>query len=183
MPRSARRALPRPGRRRPGFALVAALALLALSAALLAGAVAIVTARTRSIRSERAALEADAHARHALAVVLADWGPGTDSLPVGGWVGRELSPRERGGGPGGMPSSGRVRLQRLAPGLYAVAVDVRIGTAPSLARQRLRLLVMRPELLVKLDSAGAPPGDSGTVRARIRRPPVPIARWSAADLY
>jgi hypothetical protein len=182
MRRSARRVPPEGSRRRPGFALVVALALLALSAALLAGAVAMAAAMARSARSERAALEVEAHSRHALASVLAEWGDEADSLAVGQSVERELLPGERGGGTSG-PASGRLRMQRLAPGLYAVVVDVRIGAAPSLARQRLRLLVTRPEIAVSLDSAGAVPGDSGAVKALVRRAPAPLARWSAADLY
>jgi hypothetical protein len=162
---------------------VAALALLALSAALLAGALAIATAMARSVRSERAALEVEARSRHALASVLAGWGSEADSLPVGGWIERELSPSERGAGAGSMPASGRLRMQRLAPGLYAVVVDVRIGPAPAVARQRLRLLVTRPLIPIALDSACLSPGDSGTVLARVRGAPAPIARWSAADLY
>jgi hypothetical protein len=183
MRRSARRVAPARRHPRPGFALVAALALLALSAALLAGAAAIATAMARSVRAERARLEVEAHARHALASVLADWGREADSLPVGRWVERELSPSERGAGTGRMSATGRLRIQRLAPGLYAVVVDVRIGPSPSVARQRLRLLVTRPLIPVALDSAGSSPGDSATVLARVRGAPAPIARWSAADLY
>jgi hypothetical protein len=168
---------------RQGFALVAALALLALSTALVAGAVAIATAMARSARSERAALEVEARSHRALATVLADWGAEADSLPVGRGVERELSASEWGGAAYGMPASGRLRIQRLAPGLYAVVIDVRTGSAPSLARQRLRLLVSRPLIPASLDTARAAPGDSGHTKALIRRPPAPIARWSAADLY
>jgi hypothetical protein len=188
---SARRVGGPTSRRRSGFALVAALALLALSTALLAGALAIATAMARSVRSERATLEVEAHARHALASVLAEWGWEADSLAVGQWVERELSSSERGVATGGSLASGRLRIQRLAPALYAVVVDVRIGAAPSSARQRVRLLVTRPMIPVALDSTGrstvdsasASPADTGRVLARVRGAPAPIPRWSAADLY
>jgi hypothetical protein len=162
---------------------VAALALLALAAALLAHAVAIATAQSRSARSERAAMQAEAQSRHALASVLAEWSGAADTLAVGRGMERDLSPSERGRAVGDMAASGRLRIQRLTAGLYAVVVDVRIGTTPILARQRLRLLVTRPEMPVSVDSSGVAPGDSGRVEARIRRAPGPIARWSAADLY
>jgi hypothetical protein len=183
MRRSVRRVGRAPGQRRPGFALVTALALLALSTALLAGALAIATAMARSVRSERATLEVEAHARYALASVLAEWGWEADSLAVGQWVERELTPAERGSSTGGSPASGRLRIQRLAPALYAVVVDVRIGPAPWSARQRVRLLVTRPLIPIALDSAGASPADSGRVLTRLRGAPAPITRWSAADLY
>lgn len=182
MRRSVHRRLTR-RRGRPGFALVVALALLALSAALLVGALAISSAQVRSVRSERAALEAEAGARHALAAALADWGGEFDSLAIGKGFVRELSPSERGTSQGGMPVAGRLRVHQLSAGLYAVVVDVSIGAAPTLARQRLRLLVTRPELPAAIDSSSATAGDSGTVFFHVRGAPTPISRWSVADLY
>jgi hypothetical protein len=169
-------------RHRRGFALVAALALLALSAALLIIALAIAGAQLRSARSERAALDVDARTRHALASVLAGWGGGPDSLADGASVDRALSPGER-GVDDGMPSSGTLRIQHLGGGLYAVAVDVRIGAAPTVARRRLRLLVRRPPVVVAVDTSAIVPGDSGVAVLHGRGPPAPIARWSVSDLY
>jgi hypothetical protein len=63
--------------------------------------------------------------------------------------------------------AGHLRVQRLGPGLYAVSADVSVGSAPVLARRRLRLLVRR-----------AASRDSSDVVPRL----VPIARWSASDL-
>ena len=159
---------------RRGFALVTALALLALSAALLVGAVTIATALARSARTERASLAADASARHALATVLATWGDG-DALAVGQGLERELTVAETGGDPRS-PTAGRLRIQRLTTGLFAIAVDVRAG-APTPARLRLRLLVARPRVAdtVSRDSLAATPTARGV--------PAPILRWSAADLY
>jgi hypothetical protein len=168
---------------RRGFALVAALALLALAAALLVCAFGIATARVRSVYSERATLDVEAHSRHALATVLAEWGDELDTLSVGRGLERELTSSERGERASGPPASGRLRVQRLAPGLYAVVVDVRLGVAPVQARQRLRLLVTRPELPAAVENDAALTADSGSVVARRRGAPAPIARWSAADLY
>jgi hypothetical protein len=171
-------------RHRQGFALVAALMLLALSAALLIIAVVIAGAQLRAARSERAALDVDARARHALASVLAGWDGGPDSLADGASMDRALSLAERGGDDGGMPSSGTLRIQHVGGGLYAVAVDVSIGTAPTVARERLRLLVRRPPIVVAIDTSTAGvPGDTGAALMHGRGPPAPIARWSVADLY
>jgi hypothetical protein len=152
---------------RRGVALVAALALLALSAAVLAGSFAAATAATRAMRAARAAAEAEATARHALATILSQGDAETEGLAVGAWRERALSDVELDGGARGV--TGRTHVQRLQPRLYALAVDVRIGTGAVLARRRLRLLLERPS------------GDSSTTLAggALR----PIARWSTADLY
>jgi hypothetical protein len=176
-------------RGRAGFALVAALALLALSAALLIGALAISSAQLRSARSERLALESETRARYALAAVLSAWGHDIDSLQVGTGLERALSSAERGPDHGGIPSSGGLRVQRLAGGLWAVVVDMRVGAPPLVARQRLRLLVTRPAFAAAIDTVlGAPPEtgagtDSTAVQTHLRGPPTPISRWSVADLY
>ena len=169
--------------RRQGFALLAALALLALSAALLVIALAISGAQLRSARSERAALDADARARHALASVLGGWEAGYDSLAVGASVERALSPSERGADDGAMTTSGQLHVQRLGVGLYVVAVDVGIGAAPTVARQRLRLLVRRAPIAVAADTSAAAIRDSSDALVLGRGPPTPLARWSVADLY
>ena len=163
---------PPPARR--GFALVAALALLALSAALLVGAATIATALARSARTEHASLAVEAGARHALASVLAAW-PDADALAVGQGMERELTALEIGGD--GRPAMvGMLRVQRLTTSLYAVVVDVRAG-APVAARHRLRLLVARAAVT---DSVH---GDSTLSGGASRGAPAPILRWSAADLY
>jgi hypothetical protein len=115
-------------------------------------------------------------------VVLAGWAGAYDSLAVGMGMDRALTAIELGTNDGKLPASGHLRLQRLGGGLYAVAVDVSIGSAPAVARQRLRLLVRRP-LIAIADTSARTVGDSSDTLVRGRGPPAPLSRWSVADLY
>ncbi len=156
--------LPR-GRR--GGALLMALALLTLGAALLVGSAAAASGASRSIKSHQAAAIADAESRVTLASIAAGWGGATDSLPIGG---EELR------GPRTMPvrSNGaiavvRVRIRRVAATTYVITVDCRVGPDSAvLARRRVQLVLSRP---TATDTSGFP------------LPPVPIARWSLAEIF
>ena len=152
-------------RSRAGVALVTILALLALSAALLAGGFASATASARAARSSRAALVASAATRRALGAALQGWSGADDSLPVG-------ATRERDGAePSELPRDAadtRVRVQRLSATLFVIAADVVVpARGAPLARRRMRLLVRR---------SAAP--DSTVVP-----PPRAIARWSFGELF
>lgn len=143
--------------------LVAVLALLALSAALIAGAFAAARGAGRATRSSRAGIVADAAARRALARTLASWT--ADSLRVGAFVTGTFAESAA----VALDSAElRVRVQRLSPTLFAVAAEASVpaGRVP-IARRRVRVLLER-----------AP-----TIDSTIVSPPRPLARWSGADLY
>jgi type II secretory pathway pseudopilin PulG len=153
-------------RSRDGMALVTTLAMLALAAALLAGAFAQASASSRAARSARAGLVASALARRALGRAIAQWSAVEDSLVIGGIVQRSL------------PESAavlldsadtRLRVQRLSATLYVIAADVSVpGSLAPLARRRIRVLV---EYRAPFDS---------TLLFQLPRP---LARWALGDLY
>lgn len=155
--------------RRDGVALVAALAILALSSALLAGAFAAARAMTRAARSARALARAEAGAQRALGDVLLGWNEALDGLPVGAYL-EPAGPVESADTAEVMPRLvSRRRVTRLTERLYVVSVDVRVldGELP-VAWRRARLVLERP---VRADSTVPPTR------------PVPISRWSFAELY
>jgi hypothetical protein len=147
------------------MALVATLAILALAAALLAGAFATSTASSRAARSARAALLADAAARRALATTLMSWSAADDSLAIG--AARSYV----------VPDSTsalldaadtRVVVLRLAANLHVVASDVTVpASGVPLAHRRMRVLVRRR---LPIDTT-------------MIQPPTTIDRWPAGALY
>ncbi len=149
---------------RPGIALVSALALLTLAAALLAAACLSARALERHARSTSASAQADALARRFLAELVAAWDGPEDALAVGASSDRALTTRDA------TPLvTARARVTRLGARLYAIVVDVRVGTGPSqLANRRYRLLLER-----------FAPSDSVPLHAPIQA----IYRWSLADIY
>ena len=150
---------------RRGVVLVAVLGLLTLGAALIAGAFAAARSSSRTTRSVRAAIVAQAGARRALARTLASWAPRDDSLGVGGFTTRTFAESAA-----VLLDSAdvRVRVHRLSAALYVVAAEVSVPSARApLARRRARVLLER-----------APTIDTGIVQ-----PLRPIARWASADLY
>jgi hypothetical protein len=155
------------GHARAGTAIVAALGLVVLAAALLAAAAAAASAGARSVIGERASMIADAGAHYALALSLSRWDPADDSLAVGATRVRALQDEViEAALP--LPVSGTRSIQRIGRTLFALGADIRVGSSPWLARRRVRLLVSRRQA-----------ADTGTALA----PPVPIGRWSSADLY
>lgn len=146
---------------RRGTAVVAALALVALASALLASAAVVSSAGMQATLSERASLAAESAARRELGRAVGEWSAAFDALLVGQGMVRPI-------GGAGAQLQGQLAVQRLGAGLFALTVDVRAGAPPHQARRRARLLVQRR---VVADTGG--PGAA----------PVPIARWSMADLY
>jgi hypothetical protein len=145
--------------------LVAVLALLALGAALIAGAFAAARGTTRASRSLRAAVVAHAAARRALARTMSSWSARDDSLGVGGFTSRTYAESAA----VALDSADLlVRVHRLSASLYVVAAEASVpsGRAP-LARRRARVLLER-----------APTIDTASVQ-----PLRPISRWPSADLY
>lgn len=152
-------------RARHGMALVATLAILALAAALLAGAFATSSASARATRSLRAALVADAVARRTLANALVRWSAAEEALLVGGAITRVVP--DSASAPLDAADT-RVIVQRLSASLHVVAADVTVpASGPPLAHRRVRLLVKRYT-----------PVDTTMVR-----PPTTISQWPGAALY
>jgi hypothetical protein len=151
-------------RERRGMALLAALCMLALAAALLAGAFASSAASSRATRSLRAALVADAAARRALANALMQWSAADDSLAIGAAVHRVVldsasAPLDA--------ADTRLVVQRLATNLHVVAADVTVpASGASLARRRMRMLVRRR---LPIDTT--------------KQAPTTISRWPVGSLY
>ena len=155
---------PRPSpRTRRGAALLAALGLLLLGAALLAGSAMASAHLTRATRSIVAVARADAESRRVLGVVVQEWDLRADSLPVGARLDRIIPPLS----PSGPPIAASAHVLRLSRSLYAAFVTVRVGEGTAMrAMRRMQLLLERP---APADSAG------GSAR------PTPLAQWSFAD--
>lgn len=151
---------------RSGIALLSALALLALSAALLAGSFAAARAMIRSARSTLAVARADTGARRALGELLSGWSPALDSLAVGGVMEAPLEAEPVDARPALIR---RARVWRVTDRSYVLSVQVRtFDWSTPTAERRMRLLLERP---ARVDST-AP-----------LAAPVPVTRWSLADLY
>ena len=145
--------------------LVAVLALLALGAALIAGAFAAARGSARGARSARAAFVATAAARRALARTMTSWSAAENALGIGGFSTRAYA---ESGAVALDAADVRVRVHRLSATLYVVAAEARVpATNAPIARRRARVLLER-----------APTIDSTVVQ-----PIRPIARWASADLY
>jgi len=139
--------------------------MLALAAALLAGAFATAMAASRATRTARAAVVARETARRALGQAVAGWKPMDDSLPVGAFVLR-TSPDSAAARLDSTRT--QLRVQRLSLTRFVISVDVSVpAVGPTLARRRMRALLERP-----------PSPDSTTILA-----PRPLTRWSLAELY
>lgn len=148
---------------RRGAVLVAALGLLLLAAALLAGSVMASVHLTRATRGIVSVARADAEARRALGAVVQGWDARVDSLPVGARVERAIPPLDA----DGPRVVVHAYVQRISRSLFAAHVAVRVGEgAGTLAVRRMHLLLERPGLT-----------DSTGTSAR----PMPLARWSVAD--
>jgi hypothetical protein len=144
-------------------ALVAALGLLMLGAALLAGSAVASMELRRATRGLVASARADGEGRRALGEILQRWDAEASALPVGGTLDR-IVPASVTDGPSVVVHS---RIRRLTSRLYAASVSVSVGgDEASVAVRRMRLLLER-----------APDGDStGT-----SPPVVPVARWRVEE--
>ena len=155
----------RRARARRGIVLVAAIALLALAAALLAGSAIASDGLRRATRGLVAAARVESEGRRALGDVLVRWDGAADSLPLGGSLERPL-PASVAAGP---MVVARARVTRLTPSVFAASVTVQVSSGTSLlAYRRVRLLLERSS---RSDSASA------------AGPPTPIARWSVIELH
>ncbi len=145
--------------------LVAVLGLLALGAALIAGAFAAARSSARATRSSRAAVVAQAAARRALARTLTSWTGRDDSLGVGAFSTRAVAESAA----VALDSADvRVRVHRLSALLYVVAAEASVPSARApLARRRARVLLERAQ----------------TIDTAVVQPLRPIARWSSDDSY
>ena len=148
------------------MALLMALVLLTLSAALLAGAFAASRAAARSARSTRLIARVDTGARRALGEVIQSWTTQLDELPVGASAELTLPDDSGEAGPALVRNA---RVQRLTERLYVVSVDVCAFERARPAAQRSASIVL--ERPVRADSVAPMPR------------PLPLRRWSIADLY
>ena len=154
-------------RTRRGAALLAALGLLALGAALLAGSFVAGTAAQRSVKSREAALLAGTEVRVAIAEFLSRWSAADDSLGVGVERSIVVGPRVRGSA--AMTMTTQLHVRRLSPTRFVVAADCQAGLDDAvLARRRVRVILDRPRSADNVATVAAP---------------APIPRWTLADLY
>ena len=152
-------------RERRGVVLVAVLALLTLGGALIAGAYAAARVSARATRTVRAEVVAQAAARRAIARVVGGWSAAEDALALGALSDRVLTETTT---VALDAAESRLRLQRVAPSLFLVAVESSVPSARApIAQRRMRVLLERPASL-----------DTSTIPA-----PRPISRWASADLY
>lgn len=149
--------------RRDGVALVAALGLLLLAAALLAGSATAAVELRRAARSRGWAARAEFETQRALGVVLQGWDATLDSLPIGATVERTVRPTDS----AGPPVAVRARVRRLSGRIFAAIVAVRVGVSGQAAARRARLLLQR-------DSSGSDGAASAGVST--------LSRWSVVDL-
>jgi hypothetical protein len=157
-------------RSRRGVALVAALGLLMLGAALLAGSSLAALELRRGVRGRVAGARAEWEARRAVGMVVQGWDAELDSMPVGAMRQRAMQPL-----PDAPATLTVAYVRRLATDRYAATVSVRVGAeggAGALANRRVRLLLERAHTS---DSTAAP-GDS-------LRAVMPIARWRVVDVW
>ena len=148
---------------------MAALGLLMLGAALLAGTSVASLGMRRAVRGRVAVARAEWEARHAVGVVVQGWSGALDSMAVGAV--RDLSVSTP---PDGPPTLVVARVRRLSADRYAATVSVRAGAsdgAATLAVRRMRLLLER-----RSQPAGGTPGDSVRVV-------MPIARWRVVEAW
>ena len=159
-----RRGPPPPSCERRGVALVAALGLLMLAAALLAGSAVASVELRRAMRTRTAAARAASEATRGLAIVLQGWDSALDSLPIGAARDCPLPPVPA----SGLPVHSRASVERLSATRYAATISVRVGESSAvLATRRARLLLARS--IAHADSSAV-----SYVTA--------LGRWSLVDL-
>ena len=148
---------------RDGVALVAALGLLLLAAALLAGSATAAVELRRAARSRSWAARADFEAQRALGVVLQGWDATLDSLPIGAMVERAVEPMDS----VGPPVAVHARVRRLSGRIFAAVVSVRVGVSGQAAARRARLLLEHEA-----------PGSDSAASVGVST----LSRWSVVDL-
>ena len=150
------------------MALLAALLLLALSAAFATATFSAARAMRRAALAARMRSRVESGVPRAFAELLVGWNGALDTLGVGGVMELALH-SDSADGP---PLERTVRVERTTDRLYAVTVDIQApGGVRPLARRRARLWLER---LV----APPPPVGAGAV------PPPPfVTPWALSDLY
>ncbi len=157
-------------RPRRGTAIVAALGMLMLGAALLAGGAAASVELERSTRAALGRARTEWESRRALGVLLQGWDAGADSLPIG--AARDLTlPTSVDVGPA---LSTAARIRRYTTSLFSVTVVVRVGDPDRrIARRELRLLLER----------NAVGGDTTSATEPRPAPEVRVpSRWSVGEV-
>lgn len=155
---------------RRGVALLAALVMLALSAALATATFSAAHAMRRAALTTQARERVETEVRRALGEVLVGWTASLDSIPVGSHADVPLPPEPAESGP---PIVRTARVGRVADGLYEITTDVRAFTSVRpLARRRARLWLERRR--ADESSGEAPPAAA---------PPVVVTHWAFVDLY
>ncbi|HEX6600870.1 MAG TPA: hypothetical protein VF034_16265 [Gemmatimonadaceae bacterium] len=155
---------------RRGMALVAALVLLALSAALATATFSASRAMRRAALLTRTRARVEAAVPRAFADVLAGWSAVMDTLPVGDASEVKLASDSAADGP---PLGRTAWVNRTTDRLYAITVDIRaFGDDHPLARRHARLWLERP--------AGAEPSAGA---GGMSYPPPFVTPWAFSDLY
>jgi len=153
------------------MALLAALVILALSAAMATATFSAARAVQRAALTTQARVRVDAGVRRAFAEVLAGWSVALDTMPIGSRVTFPLGPEPADAGPSLIRSA---RVERVTAQRYAVTVDLRaFALERPVARRRARLWLERPL------PAAAPPD----VMPAVLAPPVIVTPWAFVDLY
>ena len=156
---------------RRGVALLAALVLLALSAALATATFSAAHAMRRAALTALAGARVETGVRRAFGEVLAAWSAALDTLPVGVVADVALGAESADAGP---PIERHAHVERVAEGVYAVTVELRaFSRERPIARRRARLWLERPA------AAASTPPDSASPRG----PPARVTLWPLADLY
>lgn len=150
------------------MALLAALLLLALSAAFATATFSAARAMRRAALAARVRSRVESGIPRAFAEVLVGWSAALDTLEVGGV--RELALHaDSADGPLLVRTA---RVERTTDRLYAVTVDIQaLGGVRPLARRRARLWLERPV-------SAPPPAGAGAVL-----PPPFVTPWALSDLY
>lgn len=143
------------------MALLAAIVLLALSAALVVGTVSLARAMRRAASTTRALARVETGASRAFGEVLQHWNEQLDSLPAGSGVTVSLDPEAHESEP---PLERHAWVAHIANGLYAVTVELcAFDCSHPVARRRVRLWLQQ--------TPGRP------------SPPPLVTPWAFSDLY
>lgn len=152
---------------RRGAALLVALTLLLLCMALLTGSAFAARSASRATRVSNTITVADAEASAVMARYVMAWGNAEAGLAVGGEMLTPGTPHVA--GLGALPITSIVRVVRLSPTRYILALECQVGLAGSeLAVRRMSVVLQR---VVPADSTAPPVA------------PAPLSRWALSDLY
>jgi len=153
------------------MALLAALVLLALSAALATATFSASRAVRRAALTTQARARVDVGVRRAFGEVLVGWSVALDTMPIGSTVALTLEPEPVDAGP---PLIRRASVARVTADRFAVTVDLlAYALERPVARRRARLWLERPTV------ATPAPGDPPAALPA----PVVVTSWAFADLY